>query len=51
MKLRKPLPDDWHERVEAWVERTCAEQGVPVKVTDPLVLPEIAEALRSGRDK
>jgi hypothetical protein len=44
-------PDDWSERVVAWVERRCAEQGVPVKVTDPLVLAEIAEILRSARDK
>jgi hypothetical protein len=33
----------------AWVERTCAEQGIPVKITDPLVLAEIAEILCSGR--
>jgi hypothetical protein len=29
----------------------CAEQGVPVKLTDPLVLAEIAEILRSARDE
>jgi hypothetical protein len=34
---------DWSERVTAWVERTCAEQGVPVKLSDPLALAEIAE--------
>jgi hypothetical protein len=39
------------ERAVAWVERTCAEQGVPVKVTDPLVLAEVAEILLSGREK
>jgi hypothetical protein len=37
------------QRAVAWVERTCAEQGIPVKLTDPLVLTEIAEVLRSGR--
>jgi hypothetical protein len=35
----------------AWVERTCAEQGVPVKLSDPLALAEIAEILSSARDK
>jgi hypothetical protein len=44
-------PDDWAERAKAWVERSCAEQGVPVKISDPLVLAEIAEILCSGRDK
>jgi hypothetical protein len=34
--------------VRAWVERR-AEQGVTVKVTDPLVLAEVAEILRSAR--
>jgi hypothetical protein len=38
------------ERAVAWIERTCAEQGIPVKMTDPLALAEIAEILRSGRD-
>jgi hypothetical protein len=43
--------DDWSERVEAWVKRHCAEQGVPVKMTDPLALAEIAEILLAGREK
>jgi hypothetical protein len=33
----------------AWVERTCAEQGVPVKLSDPLVLAKVAELLAQGR--
>ena len=32
-------------------ERTCAEHGVPVKISDPLAIAEIAEILRSGREK
>jgi hypothetical protein len=32
-------------------ERTCAEQGVPVKLSDPLALAEIAEILLWGREK
>jgi len=43
--------DDWSERVEAWVKRHCADQGVPVKLSDPLALAQIAEILRSGREK
>jgi hypothetical protein len=42
---------DLRERAVAWVERHCAEQGVPVKLSDPLALAEIAEILRSGREK
>jgi hypothetical protein len=40
---------DLSERARAWVERACAEQGVPVKMTDPLALAEIADILLSGR--
>ena len=43
-------PDDWSERVVAWVEHHCAEQGVPVKVTDPVALAQIADILLSGRE-
>jgi hypothetical protein len=35
--------------VKAWVERTCAEQGVPVKLSDPLALDKIAEILCEAR--
>lgn len=35
----------------AWVERHCAEQGVPVKVSDPLALAKIPDILTEGRDK
>jgi hypothetical protein len=34
----------------AWAERTCAEQGVELKVTDPVVALEIATLLYAGRD-
>jgi len=29
------------EQVRAWVERSCAEQGVPLHVTDVLVLERV----------
>jgi hypothetical protein len=35
------------ERVEAWVAASCAEQGVPVKVSDRRVLAGVAELLRA----
>jgi hypothetical protein len=38
------------ERAVARVERACAEQGIPVKLSDPLALAEIAEILGSARD-
>ena len=38
--------DERAQRIAAWVERSCAEQGVPVKITDRRVLAEIAELLR-----
>jgi hypothetical protein len=41
---------DLRDRAVAWVERSCAEQGVPVKLSDPLALAEIAEILGSARD-
>jgi hypothetical protein len=39
-------PNDRAERIQAWVERSCAEQGVPVKITDRAVLLRVAELLR-----
>jgi len=33
-----------------WAERTCEEQGLPVKVRDPAVLREIVALLVSGRE-
>lgn len=42
--------DDLKARAIAWVERACADQKVPVKVTDPLVLEKVAELLAQGRE-
>jgi hypothetical protein len=46
-----PARRDLRERAEAWVERTCAEQGVPVKLSDPIALAEIAEILSAAREE
>jgi hypothetical protein len=50
MSRRKHSPDDVADRAKAWVERTCAEQGVPVKLSDPLTLQRIADILGEARD-
>jgi hypothetical protein len=34
----------------AWVEKSCAEQGVPIKLSDPLALAKIADILGEARD-
>jgi hypothetical protein len=44
---RSGPPDARLVRIRAWVERSCAEQGVPVKITDRAVLVQVAELLRS----
>jgi len=31
-----------------WVERECAEQGIPVKVSDPQTIVKVAELLAQG---
>jgi hypothetical protein len=36
--------------VKAWVERACAEQGVSVKLTDPIALRRIGDILGEARD-
>jgi hypothetical protein len=35
----------------AWVERHCADQNVPVKLSDPLALEKVAEILAQGRKR
>ena len=40
---------DYKARAMAWVERTCADQNVPVKLSDPLALEKVAELLAQGR--
>ena len=35
-------------RAIAWVEQTCADQNVPVKLSDPLELGKVAELLAQG---
>lgn len=37
------------EDVQEWVDASCGEQGVAVKVTDPAILEEVAVLLAAGR--
>ncbi len=41
--------DDLKARAIAWVERSCVDQNVPVKLSDPLALAKVAEILAQGR--
>lgn len=41
------VPDD---KLRAWVERTCAEQGVPVAITDPVTVGRVAVLLGVAAD-
>ena len=45
------LDDDLAARAKAWVERSCMDQGLPVKVTDPRVLAEVAELLGGPQER
>lgn len=46
---RSGIDEDLKARAQAWVERTCLDQGVPVKLSDPLALEQVAELLAQGR--
>lgn len=41
--------EDLKSRAIAWIEQACADQGVAVKLSDPLALVKIAEILAQGR--
>ena len=40
--------DELKARAVAWVERTCADQNVPVKLSDQVALDRVAELLAQG---
>jgi hypothetical protein len=42
--------EDLKARAIAWVEQACADQDVPVKISDPHVLEKVAELLTQGRE-
>ena len=45
-RMREPLG----EVARRWVEESCAEQAVPVKVAAPTVIDDVAELLEAGRE-
>jgi hypothetical protein len=45
------LDNDFQKRAHEWVERTCREQGIPVKLSDPRTSERVAAILRDGRAK
>ena len=49
--LQTVANDEFSQRAKAWIEKSCAEQGVPAKITDPLVLAKVADILLEGREK
>lgn len=42
---------DYKARAMAWVEYHCADQNVPVKLSDPLALEKVAEILSQGKKR
>ena len=47
---RSGIDETLRARAVAWVERTCLDQGVPVKLSDPLALEKVAEFFRTLRE-
>jgi hypothetical protein len=45
--VRLGSPPSLADQARAWVEESCARQGIPVKVRDPLVLQRVAVLLGS----
>jgi hypothetical protein len=46
-----PESDQLALRARAWAERTCREQGIPVRISDPQTIERVAAILRDGRAK
>lgn len=36
---------------EAWLAESCAESGVPVTITDPVLIDRVGSLLQSGGDR
>jgi hypothetical protein len=47
-KVRRPIDE---AVVRAWVKRTRAEQGLPVKITDPRIIERVVAILRLSREE
>lgn len=42
-------PDELAARAVAWVERHCAEQQIPVKLSDPVTVAAVVSVLAQAR--
>lgn len=42
-------PDDLEARAQAWAERSCLDQGVPLRLSDPQTVAQVAELLAQAR--
>ena len=41
--------EELRRRAQAWVERSTREQGVPLRLSDPVAVARVAAILASGR--
>jgi hypothetical protein len=41
--------EELRRRAHAWVERTTREQGVPLKLSNPVAIARVAAIFASGR--
>lgn len=48
---RSGAKNDYKARAMAWVEQSCLDQGVPVKLEDPVAAAKIAEILSQSRQR
>ena len=46
---RSGLDGDLGARARAWAERTCLDQDIPLKVSDPVTIEKVAQLLGQGR--
>jgi len=47
---QESIEADLTERARRWAERTCREQGLPVKITDAMTVAKVAAVLREVSD-
>ena len=48
---RSGTDGDLKARAIAWTEHHCADQNVPVKLSDPIAVEKVAELLAQGRKR
>jgi hypothetical protein len=43
--------DNLAARARAWAERTCSEQGIPAKISDPRTIEKVAAIFREAAER